>query len=198
MALNVIDKINSRLKFLHRQNRFLTPPLRRLLCNALIQPLFDYACTAWFPNLLKKLRLRLQATQNKCISFCLQLDKMSKICVNEFLELNWLNVHDRYLQFIVSDIFKFWNNRCPDYFSEVFCPVDDNGIATRCCDKKLKLPFRKTKLGMQSLSYVRPSTWNKLPNNLKTVTSINGFKHNMKKYFFKKLSETEADIYSYA
>ena len=25
MALNVIDKIDSRLKFLHRQNRFLTP-----------------------------------------------------------------------------------------------------------------------------------------------------------------------------
>ena len=97
MALNGIDKIDSRLKFLHRQNRFLTPPLRRLLCNALIQPLFDYACTAWFPNLSKKLRLRLQATQNKCIRFCLQLDKMSRICVNEFLELNWLNVHDRYL-----------------------------------------------------------------------------------------------------
>ena len=85
MALNGIDKINSRLKFLHRQNRFLTPPLRRLLCNALIQPLFDYACTAWFPNLSKKLRLRFQATQNKCIKFCLQLDKMYMICVNEFL-----------------------------------------------------------------------------------------------------------------
>ena len=62
MALNVIDKINSHLKFLHRQNRFLTPPLSRLLCNALIQPLFDYACTTWFPNLSKKLRLRLQTT----------------------------------------------------------------------------------------------------------------------------------------
>ena len=35
MALNVIDQVNSRLKFLHRQNGFLTPPLRRLLCNAL-------------------------------------------------------------------------------------------------------------------------------------------------------------------
>ena len=51
MALNVTDKINSRLKFLHRQNRFLTPPLHILSCNALIQPLFDYASTAWFPNL---------------------------------------------------------------------------------------------------------------------------------------------------
>ena len=46
MALNVIDKVNSRLKFLHRQNCFLTPPLRKLLCNAMIQPVFDYACTA--------------------------------------------------------------------------------------------------------------------------------------------------------
>ena len=30
MFLNVIDKVNSHLKFLHRQNRPLTPPLRRL------------------------------------------------------------------------------------------------------------------------------------------------------------------------
>ena len=47
---------------------------------------------------------------------------------------------------------------------------------------------------MQSLLYVGPSTWNKLPNNLKTATSINCFKHNIKKYFLKKLSETETDI----
>ena len=49
---------------------------------------------------------------------------------------------------------------------------------------------------MQSLLYVGPSTWNKLPNNLKTATSVNCFKHDIKKYFLKKLSETEADIYN--
>ena len=63
MALNVIDKINSHLKFLHTQNQFLTSPLCRLLFNALKEPHFDYACTVWFPNHSKKLRLRLQATQ---------------------------------------------------------------------------------------------------------------------------------------
>ena len=63
MALNVIGKIISRLRFLHRQNHFLTSPLRGLLCNGLIQPLFDYACRAWFLNLSKKLRLRLQASK---------------------------------------------------------------------------------------------------------------------------------------
>ena len=46
MALKVINKINSRLRFLYRKNRFLSPPLRRLLCHSLIQPHFDYACSA--------------------------------------------------------------------------------------------------------------------------------------------------------
>ena len=125
---------------------------------------------------------------------------MSRICVKKFLEFNWLNVHNRYLQFIVSDIFKFYSiqSQCPDYFNEVFCPVDYNGVATRCCNKKLKIPFRKSKLGMKSLSYVGPTTWIKLPNNLKTATRINCFKHDIKKYFLKKLGEVKADIYSYA
>ena len=45
MTLRVIEKINESLKFLWRKHGFLTPALRRLLCNALIQPHFDYAST---------------------------------------------------------------------------------------------------------------------------------------------------------
>ena len=56
MAHKVISKVNARLKFLHRKNKYLTPNLRRLLCNALIQLHFDYACSAWYPNLSKKLK----------------------------------------------------------------------------------------------------------------------------------------------
>ena len=46
MALNVIHKINRKLKFIYRKNVFLTPKLRRLLCNTLIKPHFDYVCSA--------------------------------------------------------------------------------------------------------------------------------------------------------
>ena len=44
MTLKAINKINGKLKFLYRKNRFLSPELRRMLCSALIQPHFDYAC----------------------------------------------------------------------------------------------------------------------------------------------------------
>lgn len=107
MTLNVIDQVNSRLTFLHRQNRFLTPSVHRLLCNALIRSAFGYGCIIWFPNISKKLWLRLQTMQNKYLRFHLQLDKMSRICMKEFIELNWLNFHNKYLQFTVSGISKF-------------------------------------------------------------------------------------------
>ena len=69
MALNVVNKINNKLKFLYRENSFLTPALRRLLCNALIQPHFDCACFAWYPNLTKRSKHRIQSTQNKSMRF---------------------------------------------------------------------------------------------------------------------------------
>ena len=44
MATKVMGKINGRIKFPYRQNRFLDSSLRRLLCNALVQLHFEYAC----------------------------------------------------------------------------------------------------------------------------------------------------------
>ena len=40
MALNVINKIENKLKYVHCINGFLTPALRRLLCNLLIKAPF--------------------------------------------------------------------------------------------------------------------------------------------------------------
>ena len=59
MNLNVINKINNKLKFLHHKDRFLIPALSCLLCNPLMQPHFDYASSAWYPNLTKKIKHRI-------------------------------------------------------------------------------------------------------------------------------------------
>ena len=84
MALNFVSKINTRLKFVYRKNRFLSPHLRRLRCNALIQPHFDYACSVWYPNLNKKIKTKLQTLQNKCVRFCFQLDNKAHDGITEF------------------------------------------------------------------------------------------------------------------
>ena len=60
MAMEVYTKFTSKLKFLYRKNRFLSKDLRRPWCNALIQPHFDYACAARYPNLNKKYKNKLK------------------------------------------------------------------------------------------------------------------------------------------
>ena len=46
MATHVINKVNSRLRFLYQRKKFLDISLRRLLCNAMMQSCLDYACNA--------------------------------------------------------------------------------------------------------------------------------------------------------
>ena len=70
--------------------------------------------------------------------------------------------------------------------NEVFSHAQSNGIPTGCSYQKLKLPHLKTNQGLRTLSYIGPSLWNKLDKSLKTSVSLNAFKYNLKRYYFKK------------
>ena len=115
-----INKINNKVTFIYRKNRFLTPALRQLLYNTLIQLFSDYA---WYPNFSRKMNNRIQTSQNKCIRFCLQLDKMTHITNKEFGTLNFLPVTGRFNQCINSIVFKYV---CPNHLNEVFQIAPEN------------------------------------------------------------------------
>ena len=197
MALNVIHKINSRIKFLYRKSDYLTYDLRRLLCNAIIQPHFDYVCSSWFLNLNKKLKLKLQASQNKCIKFCLHLENRHRVVYENFKKINWLPVEDRVHQCILSHIFKFFTKKCPAYVDELFSPVNNEYMCTRKSYLKLNQPFRKTNLGKNTISFYGPLIWNKLNDDIKQCESLNTFKHKVKDYFLLRLKNREDDIYHF-
>ena len=162
-----------------RKKHFLTPRFRRLLCNASIQPRFYYACTAWYPNLNKKLKNEIQSIQNKCVWFCLNLDKMAHISQNEFEKLNWLTISDKINQCVLSTTFKFVNDVGPKYLNEVFQWATESNRTLRNNYRKLKHPFRKTTAGQNLLSFLGPSKWNKVPESAEKCNNINTFNHNL-------------------
>ena len=120
MAMQVCTKFTSKLKFLYRKNRFLSKVLRKLLCNALIQPHFDYACAAWYPNPNKKYKNKLQILQNKCISFCLQLDNIQHIGTKHFDKISWFPIDQRFKQWLSTSVFKFFCEMCRQYMNEIY------------------------------------------------------------------------------
>ena len=197
MALFVIKKINSKLKFLYRKQLFLSKFLRHMLCNAIIHPHFDYACTSWYVNLSKKLKNKLQVTQNKCIRFCLQKHGRAHIGYEEFLDINWLPTLARVQQMVLCNVFNYFQKSCPVFIAKLFSPVNHVTRVTRSSVLRLLQPKRKTNAGLNSLSYVGPSYWNKLPMKLKTPMSLNSFKHLIKNYFLEQIKNDHAPLFIY-
>ena len=195
MAAKVLNTVNNRLKFLYRKQKFLSLSLRRLLCNALIQPHFDYACVAWYPLLNKRQSKRIQIAQNKCIRYCLNLDNKAHIGTNEFLKINWLPTKKRVEQCICANVFKFFNQMSPQYTAEIFHP-SSSVHNTRRATQKLDLPFRKSCIGQKTLSYIGPKIWNNLPAQIKLSKSVNTFKHDIKKSFLMTF-KNKMTIYSF-
>ena len=69
LASRVLKKIKTKLIFLWRQSNYLNYSSRRLLCNALVQPHFDYGRTSWYPLLSKTLKTKLQIAQKRAYAF---------------------------------------------------------------------------------------------------------------------------------
>ena len=185
MVLKVSNKVNGRLKFFYRKNRYLTRYLKRLLCNALIQLHFDYACSAWYPDLNKKLKSKLKTNQSKCIRYCLQLDNRSHIGMKDFEKINLLPISERFNQYLCSNAFKYFKETRPLYFHNIYKQSDQNQANTRSSAFETKNPLRNLCSGQNNLSYLTPIVWNSLPKELKLSNSLNNFKHRLKGHFFK-------------
>ena len=160
IALKVVNKINGKLKFLYRKKRYLTKELYRMLCSALIQSHFDYACPAWNPNLNEKTKMERQIMHNKCIRFCLNLNKMHHISEKKFRLTNWLSDSKSSDQGINIETYNSLNNTFPYYLNEIFGFASHFRIGLRNNFSILKNPCCKTNMGQKRISYIGHSIWN--------------------------------------
>ena len=107
MAVKVLTKVNGRLRSLYRQSKYLNQRLRCMLCNTIIQPHFDYVSSAWYPNLGKGLKNKLQIAQNKCIRMENSLGNIEGIRHKHFKEINWLPIIDRSTNLLLLALINF-------------------------------------------------------------------------------------------
>ena len=112
-------------------------------------------------NLSKNLKNRIQASENKCICFCLQLDEVTHISKKQSETINWLPIKERYNQCVISIVFKYFDDQYPDYINEVFNTAPKSSLLLlRSRYQKTRETIRKTKTGQIVLSVIGPALWN--------------------------------------
>ena len=122
MTSKGLNKVNAKLKFLYGLSRYVTPKYRRLLCNALIQPHFDYGCSSWLPLLKKNLKTQNSKSSKQKCSFCQNLPPRSIIHPLPVRKMNWLPFSDRVEYCVANTVFNYWNGIVPGYTHEMFKP----------------------------------------------------------------------------
>ena len=95
MGNSVIKKINAKLKFLYRKSAFFGTNERKLLCSALVNPHFEYACNAWYRSVNAKVKHKLQTAQNKMIRYLPNYGRRRHIGFSDFKKSNCLDINAR-------------------------------------------------------------------------------------------------------
>jgi hypothetical protein len=182
IAKNIIKKANGRMKFMYRQGSCLNQNCRKILCSALIQCHFDYACCSWYSGLSRELQHKLQTTQNKMIRFILNVGPRTHIGQKDLSSLNFMNVNDRVTFLKLCHVHKiFYENGAP-YLRENFLKLSNvHHHRTRGSHFNFIVP--KIKSSASSTFYFTAiREWNVLPDNIRCITNFLTFKSAIRKF----------------
>ena len=87
----------------------------------------------------------------------------------------------------------FFTKNFPNFFDEIYVPLEINVIHTRSSYQRLiVLHEKKKKNGGQKVFYIDQRLWKNLNTTLKTLTSLNALKHNIIHHCFNELEKKES------
>ena len=179
-----IKRIASRLAFLHRNATVLDSFTRKTLCNALIQPHFDYCVSSWYSGALKKYKLRLEALQRKMVRFINFQEYRAHVDSSDLKMLGWLSVPDRARFFKLLHVFKIHLGLAPPYLREGFVKVNAvHRYATRGSMSDYHVPrVGQGDVMHKSFFVTGIREWNELPTALKKCISTSVFKKRLREH----------------
>ena len=159
-----------------------------MLCSALVNPHFEYACNAWFRSVNAKVKHKLQTAQNKMIRYLLNYGCRRHICFSDFKKSNCLDINARLDYMSFNLMFNIFNNVAPSYMCDI------NRIShrhnTRQSDSAYVVPGVKGQ-GSKSFKFNGSKLWNEMPTNVKHVQQKIRFKKECMALLMTRMKEKE-------
>ena len=174
-----LSKLHKTTKFLFRQQCYLNFRTRKLVANALLQPIFDYGLQIFHASANQKLKTKLQTSQNKALRFVLNLQPRDHLTAFHFNTLKWLTIEERCNFLTLSLVHKCISGHAPSYLN-VFSPPTHRHN-TRHSQQGLTLP-KSQSVGQKRFKYIGAKQWNNLPREVRETRSLSGFKYRLKSH----------------
>lgn len=182
-----VKKINNKLKFLYRKASFLNLRERTMLCSAMLQSHFDYACNFWYRGLCSYIKKRLQTAQNKIIRYILDYSSRSHIGYSDHCKVNMLNVEQRVNYLTLNHMYNIVNGSSPVYLNSM-------NEVSHCHNTRGGSKFNIPQVGTQgkrTFNYNGAKLWNDLPASIKIINEKITFKSKVKEFLLSNMKEED-------
>ena len=121
-------------------------------------------------NLIKRtiwLNQKIQIMENRCIQFCLRLDKMHHTSLTEFRSIKWLPTKERVDQYINAKLSVLSIITALFIWMKSLNSLHNVEKTQQIVLQGLRTLFPSTDTGQKTLSYIGPSLWYNLPKPIK-------------------------------
>jgi hypothetical protein len=181
----LIKSCNFQLRSVGQARKFLTQKAADKIIHAFISSRLDCGNSLLY-NLPEYQLQRVQRVQNTAARILTKTHKFDHI--SPVLDsLHWLPIQKRIEFKILILTFKCVHGPAPKYLAELIHPY----LPTRTLrsSDQLLLQIPKTRLksyGDRSFTKAAPTLWNSLPLHIRTLTSLDSFKSNLKTFLFER------------
>ena len=174
----VCKKANQKMNALNRISSYISPEQHKLISNAYIKSFFNYCPLVWMFCGRKEI-----AKINKIHERCMRLTLHN--FDDSFETLLLLSgdtpIHQRCLNFLMVEVYKYLNGLSPDIMSSIF-NVRENPYNIRNFNLFHTTVPHSNKFGLNTIAYRANLIWSSLPENIKGSTSLYSFKNALKSW----------------
>ena len=165
----ICNIVNKTLNALHRMVRRMSLDKRKMILRALI----------WMFH-SRTLNNKINRSHEKALRIVYG-DCKSKF--DELLETDSsFSIHDRKIQTLAIEIFKFLNGLSPQIMNEVFQVKSPTPYHLRDKNELYSRDPKTVAHGTESVSFMAPETWSVVPQELKNCQSLYSFKKSIRKW----------------
>ena len=168
---NILKKGNQKLHALMRVSKYMTKDKLKILMNTFIETQFNYCPLVWMFH-SREINNKINKLQERALRV---VHKDETISYEELLRKNnSYTIHERNLQKLALLMFKVKHKLCPSPVQELF---------TENIKGNWQLPkIRTVNFGLETLRYRGPLTWDLVPKDLQSITSLETFKKKIKNW----------------
>ena len=175
----ICNKVSRKINALGRIANSMSLEKRRIVMKTFIESQFNYCPLIWMfhsrtiNNKINRLHERaLRIVYSDFKSFFEGLH----------MKDNSFSIHERNIQSLAKEIYKFLNGLSPSFLNNVFHKNISNSYDTRNHKKFDSRNPRKVRYGTETTSYIARKIWSKVAKTMKMRSSLESFKTKIRKW----------------